>query len=662
MLVLASLKNPRIVIPAAIAAVLVVLFLSIPVVASLCGPDYVNENGEALIGRRVNVESLSLNPFNGDLTMKDFTIYEKDGETRFVSFDALDTKVKVWKLLLGTADMHHLHVDGLFVNVEQADTVFNFSDIMERFASDDDDSEGLPVVIGDIQLTNAAFHYKDKLTGSHYDIEHFALSMPGVDLRDANADMGLKLAFTDGGELTTQLKQNQNGKDFVFSINVKDFSLQNVTSLMEGSMNGSLDGMLQASIDVKGNMDHLLDMKITGKVNAYDVVLEDEDGNEAFKTDSVYVGIRGVDITHNRVSLDHFVMSSPEIYYTVDEDTIGNFSRIFTVAEDVAETEDEAPQMKLVIDRLAVSDGVLHYVDKSLSNGKMQYDITKMQLWSNNFSLTSRSHLELTAQLASSGDLRFAYDGRPDDIGNSRIMLRMHNVDMTDFTPFSIDMFARPIESGTMALDSYFAIVDEELNGDLGISIYQPEVGKRDKSIDAPFKRVSLKSALYVLTDRDGNCRMDIPVSGRLDEPSFSVRRLALRVLGKFFGKVALSPFHRSRGDRSDASHVEFESLRAGVDARGYQMLDTIAAYMEHSPATTLRLELNVNEKAAEKEVPATVMRSIIESHITDVKRYLTTQKGIDKSRIEVVRSATPVKSGKHYFDVVIESGEDDDD
>ena len=138
--------------------------------------NYLNSHGAELLGRRVQVGTVRLNGFTGSLSVDSLFIAEKDDTTRFLSAKQIRTHLNVPRVFLRTYMLDELEADELKVDILQRDTVFNFSDIIERLALDDS-TEPLPLVIKDINIHNSYIHYKDSLVGSEFSLNDFQLFM-----------------------------------------------------------------------------------------------------------------------------------------------------------------------------------------------------------------------------------------------------------------------------------------------------------------------------------------------------------------------------------------------------------------------------------------------------------------------------------------------------
>ena len=98
---------------------------------------YIVNNSEELIGRKVAIESISLDPFSFTLSIDSLAVFEKDGETPFVSFEKFRVNVDPFDMLTGTASVSEIYLKGLYARVLQHEDRFNFTDIIEFLAKGD---------------------------------------------------------------------------------------------------------------------------------------------------------------------------------------------------------------------------------------------------------------------------------------------------------------------------------------------------------------------------------------------------------------------------------------------------------------------------------------------------------------------------------------------
>ena len=79
--------------------------------------------------------------------------------------------------------------------------------------------------------------------------------------------------------------------------------------------------------------------------------------------------------------------------------------------------------------------------------------------------------------------------------------------------------------------------------------MFEPKVDKKRREIKAEMN-IPLKLGLYVLKDKKGHVKMDLPVRGSLDSPEFSYRKIVLKAIGNVLLKVVTAPFSFLSGNR----------------------------------------------------------------------------------------------------------------
>lgn len=121
------------------------------------------------------------------------------------------------------------------------------------------------------------------------------------------------------------------------------------------------------------------------------------------------------------------------------------------------------------------------------------------------------------------------------------LVVAMKGYDVPVFSAYSGKYVGYPIEKGKLSLDLKYKIADRQLSGDNVMVVDQLTLGDKTESPEAT--SLPIKLALAVLTDRKGQINLDVPVSGNLDDPEFTIGRVILRALVNILEKVATSPF-----------------------------------------------------------------------------------------------------------------------
>ena len=119
-----------------VAALFVLVFAALKLAPGFV-KDYIVAHSEEYIGRKVNIESVSLSPLTWTVNVDNFALLERDGKTPFVSFEKFRINLNPTRIVTGTASVGEIYMKGLYVHVVQSGDRFNFSDIQDFLSAQD---------------------------------------------------------------------------------------------------------------------------------------------------------------------------------------------------------------------------------------------------------------------------------------------------------------------------------------------------------------------------------------------------------------------------------------------------------------------------------------------------------------------------------------------
>lgn len=559
--------NPFLKFVLALVAVLVLLFVVLTFAAGPMVRGVINDKGPQLLGRKVHVDDVSINFFTGSFQLDSLMVAEADGVTPFMSVRKVRASISIPRLLFGTYSLNDVDVDRLRLEVQQRDTVFNFSDILDLLASDEADDSPLPLVLRNINIHNSHIHYQDLLVRSDFRINDFSLFIPGVDLRDISTSVGMQLSLGDGGQLSTRLDYDERTHSYRVNLQLEGFNLQSILPYVRQQIAfGELAGTLNLDLEMKGDLRHMLDFSLRGTAGVRGLNVLDPDGHPMVQCDTVAIGVRNMDLKQNRIELSQILFDRPDIRIAYGKDSLDNFTRLMTAealaseaalpADDLeAETSvsfnGRQKELRLLIDQLAIQQARLSYRDESLQADPFVYQLADVNFHASSFTLNGINHLTANARLGQQGTLEFRYDGPITDQRNIRMSVMADNVDFSEFSPYTVQMFGNEVSGGTLSVNMAMQTVNGQLMSQNRFILRDPKVEKKRRDV-SPEMNIPFRAGMYLLTDRNDVCDIDLPVHGNLDEPRFSYKRLIFRTLGKLIVKVVTSPFRRQKSASGD--------------------------------------------------------------------------------------------------------------
>lgn len=166
------------------------------------------------------------------------------------------------------------------------------------------------------------------------------------------------------------------------------------------------------------------------------------------------------------------------------------------------------------------------------------------------------------------------------------------DMDLSPVTPYSGKYAGYAIEKGKLSFDLKYLIEKRKLESQNVVFVDQLTLGEKVDSPQATKLPVSL--AIALLKDRHGQIRLDIPVAGTLDDPTFSVWRIVVQVLVNLLTKAATAPFAllgSLMGGGEEMSYMEFDPGSAVVTEANMKKLATLGKALVERPALKLDIE-----------------------------------------------------------------------
>lgn len=178
------------------------------------------------------------------------------------------------------------------------------------------------------------------------------------------------------------------------------------------------------------------------------------------------------------------------------------------------------------------------------------------------------------------------------------IRARASDIELAALSPYSGRYAGYAIERGKLSMDvAYQVSPDGKLEASNRVVINQLTFGERVESPDATKLPVSL--AIALLKDRNGVIDLDLPITGSLNDPQFSVFGLVFKVLGNLIVKAVTAPFSLLMGGgSSDAASVAFVPGTEQVTPDGETSLGKVAQALLDRPALTLTVRGGADAQA----------------------------------------------------------------
>jgi hypothetical protein len=168
---------------------------------------------------------------------------------------------------------------------------------------------------------------------------------------------------------------------------------------------------------------------------------------------------------------------------------------------------------------------------------------------------------------------------------------RFTGMDLSPTSPYSERYVGYTISKGKLSFDLNYKIDRRKLDSENKIFVDQLTFGNKVDSPDAT--GLPVKLAVALLKDRNGEIHLDIPVTGSLDDPKFSIWKIVLQIIGNVITKAVTSPFAllgSAFGGGEELQYLQFDPGRSTISETGAKKIEALAKALAEKPG--LRLEI----------------------------------------------------------------------
>ncbi|CAG4898557.1 DUF748 domain-containing protein [Paraburkholderia gardini] len=167
-----------------------------------------------------------------------------------------------------------------------------------------------------------------------------------------------------------------------------------------------------------------------------------------------------------------------------------------------------------------------------------------------------------------------------------------HDVELTNLTPYSTKYAGYPITKGKLNVDLHYKLDNDQLTANNHLFIDQLTFGDHVDNDTAT--KLPVRLAISLLKNRRGEIDVNIPVSGSLANPQFSIGSLIWSAIVNLVEKAVTAPFsllaNAFGGNSEELGYVEFDPGSAKLTDASTAKLDTIAKALVDKPS--IRIDL----------------------------------------------------------------------
>ncbi len=462
------------------------------------------------------------------------------------------------------------------------------------------------VLLKDVQLRDYRVHLADKepKTPVALDIGPLNLDLKNFDsLNQSPFTLNLDTGVGKQGKLTATGDVNLSPINAKLKVTTKDIDLRIAQAYIEPFIRLELrSGMLGSDLAVNLKSVEPLAFTVDGRAQIDQLHTLDTLKDRDFLKWQRLV-LDGVKYQHgDTLSIASVNFAQPYVRFMINDDRTTNIDDLLipqpanSSAKSAAKpaASKEKP-LGIHIGGIAINDGSANFADFSLTPN---FATAIQQLNGQIGSIDSRRAKPASVNIAGKVD-RYAPvtikgSVNPfDPMASLDIATSFKRVELTTLTPYSGKFAGYRIRKGRLSLDVHYLITKGQLKAENKVIIEQLQLGEKVDSPDAV--NLPLKLAIALLKDSDGTISIELPVTGDLNNPQFSVMPIVWQTLRNLVVRAAQAPFKLlsglvTGGGAEDLGTVSFAPGSSELSPQAQKALDSLASALKQRP--TLRLEI----------------------------------------------------------------------
>ncbi|QJI27255.1 DUF748 domain-containing protein [Pseudomonas sp. ADAK18] len=462
------------------------------------------------------------------------------------------------------------------------------------------------VLLKDVQLRNYQVHLADRQVNPAVALELGPLNLDLQNFDSLNqSPFTLKLDTGLGkqGKIQAAGEVNLNPISAKLKVDTKDIDLRVAQSYISPFIRLELrSGMLGSNLDVNLKSTEPLAFQVTGRAQVDQLHTLDTLKTRDFLKWQRLV-LEGVNYQHgNSLSIDKVNLLQPYARFMINDDRTTNIDDLLipqpansgakTAAKPAASTEKP---LGIHIGQIAINDGSANFADFSLTpNFATAIQQLNGQIGTIDSRAAKPASVDIKGKVDRYAPVTIKGSVNPfDPMAALDIATSFKRVELTTLTPYSGKFAGFRIRKGRLNLDLHYLITKGQLKAENKVVIEQLQLGEKVDSADAV--DLPIRLAIALLKDSDGKISIELPVTGDLNNPQFSVMPIVWQTLRNLVVRAATAPFKfiggLISGGPEDLGSVSFAAGSSELSKDAESALNSLSKALKERPALRLEIE-----------------------------------------------------------------------
>ncbi len=218
----------------------------------------------------------------------------------------------------------------------------------------------------------------------------------------------------------------------------------------------------------------------------------------------------------------------------------------------------------------------------------------------------------------------------------------VHGIELSPLSAYASKYTGYGIEKGQLSFEVAYKVENRELTANNRLILDQLTFNEDTQNETA--EKLPVQLAVSLLRDSDGVIDIELPISGSLNDPEFSVGSIIGKAFVNMMGKAITSPFALLGslfGDHEDLGWLEFDAGQSAIPAQQEEKLNTLAEALKQRP----ELKLEVTGLADPDTDKAGLAHATLQRKLRAAKIKNMGEKGknLAPNKVEITKTEYPI-------------------
>ena len=310
-------------------AILVIFLLVISPLAKW----YIEKHSEEWTGRKITMEKVTLNLFNGSVSINQLKVFESGSEDVFFFTQEFYLNVELWKAIRGEYEIIEATIKDPSVVIVQQGELFNFNDLINRFTSTDtvpapEEADPIKYWVRNVSLTGGKIRYTNLGLGNEVNVAELNTSCPLISWNGPKLHATLDFKLEEGGDIKSVVDIDTETMAYTLKYDMEALNLGLLYPYLKDFIHvGDMNGTIHSHLQLGGNLNEPDAIAARGTLALLELSITDPGKEPLVGIGSLTIAIDTLNVKSNLYNFGSISLVKPFLKFERFEKE-NNFSRL----------------------------------------------------------------------------------------------------------------------------------------------------------------------------------------------------------------------------------------------------------------------------------------------------------------------------------------------